>query len=122
MLNRQEYLVDLSQDRDPMNDKRKKVADGEGNLFSSELVGQTGYHVPTLDIDLECELIESTSPGHFHLYIDKPMSWEDYYHLLSVLLDVGIIQKGFFDLSIARKATFLRKPGVKKQPGEVGDS
>lgn len=122
MLRRQECTAELSADRNPLADGRVKVEEGEGNLFSSELVGQDGYHVPTLDIDLECELIESTTPGHFHLYIDKPMRWEEYYTLLQTLLDVGIIQKEYFDLSVHRGATFLRKPGVKKAPGDLNDS
>lgn len=122
MLKRQEYAVDLTEGHSAIDDKRQQVEEGEGNLFSSELVGQAGYHVPTLDLDLECELIESTTPGHFHLYIDKPMKWEEYYILLQVLYDVGLIQKGFLDLSVARKATFLRKPGVKKTDQDAGDS
>lgn len=122
MLRRQEYRIDLTKERDPIRDKRSKVAEGKGNLYSSELVGQPGYHVPTLDIDLECELHPSTNEGHFHLYIDKPMVWEDYYHLMQTLCDVGIIQKGFFELSIARGASFLRKPGVTKNPDETRDS
>jgi len=121
MLKRQEYKVDLTKQDDPLQKRKRKVKEGKGNLYSSELAGQE-YHVPTLDIDLECELHPSTTEGHFHLYIDKPMTWEDYAFLLEALEAVGIIQKGFYELSIARKASFLRKPGVKKTPDEIGDS
>lgn len=121
MLKRREYLVNLFDTDDPLNTKRKEVKSGKGNLYSSQLQGQE-YHCPTLDIDLECELHESTTPGHFHLYIDKPMRWDRYKDLLDVLYDLDIIQQGFYEMSLERKATFLRKPGVKKQEGEVGDS
>lgn len=122
MLKRKEYAVDLTLRDDPLQTQRKLVKEGEGNIYSSELAGQDAYHVPTLDIDLACELVESTTEGHFHLYIDKPMSWEDYQFLLRVLMEVGVIQKGFYELSMARKASFLRKPGVKKTDDEIGDS
>lgn len=123
MLARKEYSVDLTNpDRDLIKDQREVVEEGKGNLYSSELAGQTGYHVPTLDIDLPCELVPSTTEGHFHLYIDKPMLWGDYIRLLDALHEAGIIQKGFYELSLARGATFLRKPGVEKKPEDVFDS
>jgi len=72
-----------------------------------------GVHLPTLDIDLPCQLRES-SPGHFHLYIDKPMSWSSYRMLLDVLASVGIIERGYADASINKGASCLRKPGTFK--------
>lgn len=121
-MKRREYLVDLTDpDRDLIQDGRQEVEEGGGNLYSSQLQGQE-YHCPTLDIDLECELHESSTPGHFHLYIDKPMSWSMYSRLLDVLYEADIIQKGYYELSLARGATFLRKPGVVKGPNEVVDS
>jgi hypothetical protein len=122
MLKRREYLVDLTDpNRDLIQDGRQETAEGQGNLYSSKLAGQE-YHCPTLDIDLECELHESTTPGHFHLYIDRPMPWESYVRLLEALYEADIIQKGYYELSIARGATFLRKPGVKKGPDDAVDS
>ena len=38
----------------------------------------TGMHRPILDIDLPAALIPSSTPGHYHLYIDKPMEWDRY--------------------------------------------
>lgn len=122
MLKRKEYLVDLSDPkRDPVDQKRPEVKDGSGNLWSSELDGWNfvGEHAPTLDMDVYCELIESTTPGHFHLYIDKPMTWDVYSDLLVAMHNAGLLQKGFVELSLARGASFLRKPGVAKGEGEI---
>ena len=124
MLKRLEYTVDLTDpSRDVLHQKRIVASNGEGNLFSSEVVTKPGWHAPTLDIDeINVEVIESTTPGNYHLYIDKAMPWEDYIKLLQVLREVGICQAGFVGLSMARGASFLRKPGVKKMPQDVGDS
>ena len=122
MYDRVEVLVDLSDpDRDLIN-QRTEVMDGSGNLLSSELKHMRGFHAPTLDIDMYCALHGSTTPGHFHLYIDKPMSWVDYVKLLTTLRDVGIIQPGYCDLSLARGASYLRKPGIVKVESDAPDS
>jgi len=88
----------------------------EANLLSSECTGEwnTGMHMPTLDMDVPCTLIPSSTEGHFHLLIDVPMSWEQYTRLLDVMWEVGILQEGFVRLMTARGATFVRKPGVRK--------
>lgn len=82
----------------------------EANLISSETdASSTAFptHMPTLDIDMPCHLKESETPGHFHLLIDRPMSWTQYVKLLSVLEEVGIISTGYYNASIERGATFL---------------
>lgn len=68
------------------------------------------HHMPAIDIDLPCQLFESRTPGHFHLYIDKEMPHGDYMKLLKVLAEVGIIEYGYAEVSMARGQTFLRKP------------
>lgn len=94
-------------------DARKPVHTlDEANLIGSELLD--GRHSPALDIDMPCELVESSTPGHFHLYIDCPMEWRQYRKLLKALTRAGIIQSGYLNASLHRKGTFLRKPGVKK--------
>jgi hypothetical protein len=90
----------------------------ESNSVSSYIKGASrhgaGWHRPTLDLDIPCLLIESSTPGHFHLYIDKPMPWDAYEKLLNCLADVGILQQGFVDVSIKRKRTWLRTPWTRK--------
>lgn len=82
---------------------------------STGAIGKDGpIHLPAIDIDLPCELVPSSTEGHFHLYIDKPMSWGTYKNLLQSLVDAGIVEPGYASASIRRGQSFLRKPGVKK--------
>lgn len=93
----------------------------EANLRSSEveIVGWKNtllfnrepetLHAPALDIDgIHCEVVPSSTKGNYHLYIDKPMSWENYKKLLKVLVEVGILEEDYYKASIADGKTFLR--------------
>lgn len=84
----------------------------DGNLLSSLL--DNGFHAPALDVDLPCELRPSSTEGHYHLLIDKQMSWRRYRRLLRALMRAGVIERGFYRHSVRRKQSFLRLPHVKK--------
>lgn len=97
--------------------KEQETSDrSEANLISSNC-GQ-GVHKPVLDFDFPCRLVPSTSLDHFHLYIDKPMAWYTYEKLLNALREANLLQPGFVKNSIARKATFVRPPWIKKKAKE----
>jgi hypothetical protein len=85
-------------------------------------VHRPGFHAPILDIDHHCHLVESSTPGHYHLYIDVPITWEKYAVLLIALKVAGVLQEGYTDLSILRGSTHLRKPNVHKEPEDYPDS
>lgn len=72
-------------------------------------------HRPVLDIDFPVAVIPSSTPGHFHLYIDRPMPWAKYASLLEKLAEAGVIEEGYANVSTARKYTSVRLPWVKKQ-------
>jgi hypothetical protein len=108
-------------------DGRRLVSDGEGNLISSktdrQVEGQTDieilfgaemYHLPVIDIDHPCRLVESSTPGHFHLYIDVPMKGVVFFDLLRALADAGVVEEGYARVSEERGEAFVRKPGVQK--------
>ena len=71
-------------------------------------------HKPVLDIDLPVWVRESTTPGHYHLIIDKEMPWDDYKRLLNVMCDVGILEPGFVKAAISRGASWIRTPWTEK--------
>lgn len=74
-----------------------------------------GSHRPALDIDVPCELIPSSTEGHFHLYFPTvALSWEDYRLLIEVLAKVGVLEPAYRDASFGRGQTLLRPPGVTK--------
>lgn len=81
------------------------------NLIGSEI--HPGIHAPVFDIDFPVRAIPSRTPGHYHLYIDKAVSWEDYKELLNVLAKVGIVEKGYVSAAIAKGGTFVRLPELE---------
>jgi hypothetical protein len=72
------------------------------------------FHRPILDLDFDAHLFPSSSADHHHLYLDKVLKWSDYVKLLDVLAEVGIIEPGYRDASIAREFTAVRLPWVSK--------
>jgi hypothetical protein len=84
----------------------------EATLVGSKL--PSGKHAPVIDIDLPCELVPSSTPGHFHLYIEKAITWPRYEALLKALVDAGIVEEGYYKASVVHMQTFVRKPGLTK--------
>lgn len=90
----------------------------EASVTTSQVAGLPDIHKPVLDIDLPVKVVPSTTKGHFHLYIDKEMSWKKYLKLLDVLVEVGIIEDGYAGASEQRGFTAVRLPWVKKEEGQ----
>jgi hypothetical protein len=93
------------------------------NLISSLLAPHEGIdpfstsgdkHALTLDIDMEARLLPSSTPGHYHLFIDRVLSWEQYVVVLQALAFAGIIEDGYLRAALRQKQTYVRKPGVTK--------
>lgn len=78
----------------------------KGEFVSSKL--DYGNHKPALDIDLPVTLTPSTTPGHFHLYIDKEMTWKRYALLLIALSIAGVVERKFVYAAFQNKQTFLK--------------
>jgi hypothetical protein len=98
------------------------TSEQEANTVTSRLDGQAQppasdleLHAPVLDIDFGAQLIPSSTPGHFHLYFEKAMTWDNYCGLLKALGDVGILEAGYVKASLRRGYSSVRKPGVYKQ-------
>lgn len=104
----------------PKNGPKNRPHEAQfANCVSSQVVGAKDIHMPAIDIDVPCRLVESSTPGHFHLYIDHPITWPRYAAILSALTEAGIVEQGYLDASLARGATYLRMPGHKKVYPEV---
>ena len=87
----------------------------EANLVSSHAAGEPGMHLPAIDIDHPCRLVE-TSPGKYHLYIDKAVSWDAYRGVLHAMAIAGIVEPGFASIADVNGATFLRlRPAEKRR-------
>lgn len=95
-------------------EEKRKCAPEDATVVSSKIDDDTRDHTVLLDIDMPARLIESSTPGHYHLYIDKRLSWFRYRALLVALYRAGIIEKGFLKASLRRRATNLRPPWLEK--------
>jgi hypothetical protein len=91
-----------------LTDKQKEHA----NLFAS--LTEKGMHAPALDIDFKARLIPSSTIGHYHLYLDKEICWDDYAKLIAVMGEIGLIEPGYAEVSLKKGMTTLRKPGIVK--------
>lgn len=98
-----------------VNEHLREVATvEEATLVSSATTFSDDLHAPVLDLDYGAHLEPSSTPGHFHLYLDMLIEHDKYMRLLKALAECGVIQYGFADASIQRGASFVRAPGVRK--------
>lgn len=101
-----------------LNPPKEVHDETEANLVGSRIVtGEPeGMHAPAIDIDFPCYTIPSSTPGHAHLYFDRPLTWTQYKLLLGTLHKIGYIEDGYYRAAIAHGQTYLRLPGVRKEP------
>lgn len=102
------------------NDPGRVQVDTEdaANLIGS--LTKTGLHAPVLDIDYPARLVPSSTPGHFHLYLDVEIPWHRYALALWALSVAGLIEPGFFRAAMARKLTFARLRPTKPKATTEG--
>lgn len=94
----------------------------EATIISSDLNDGSELHLPVIDIDLPIKVIPSSTEGHFHLYIDYPLGWDEYQSLLDVMAEVGLVQPGYVAAAKRRGHTDVRLPWVhKKEPEPLSD-
>lgn len=97
------------------NTERVPTLDPENaTVTTSRVAGKDGVHKVILDLDLPAKLVPSTTPGHFHLYVDHELDWDRYARLLEALGDAGLLEPGYVGASLARGHTAARLPWVKK--------
>lgn len=87
---------------------------GQATIITSQVAGKPRRHKVILDVDIPAQLIPSTTPGHFHLYIDHELDEDVYFRLLDALADAGVIEDGYRGASQARGFTAARLPWVPK--------
>jgi hypothetical protein len=107
----EDYLAD-----DPDAEPPRVTTDlAQATTTTSQMAHCPDMHRPVLDLDMPCRLIPSSTPGHFHLYIDRAMTWETYAELLGALSKANIIEPGYAGASLARGYTRVRLPWVRKE-------
>jgi hypothetical protein len=111
---RSETVLHSDYDGDWREEIRTECGPSLADLVSSELKDERGWHTIALDIDMPAALLPSSTPDHYHLYIDHKMPWRRYRKLLRALYKAGLIEHGYYYASKRRRATHLRPPWRKK--------
>jgi hypothetical protein len=107
---------DSSEAGAPDETRRQVATEEEANLVGS-WVGSLDYHLPVLDIDrVPIRLVPSSTPGNFHLYIDQPVTWDEFSNLLDALAACRIVEAGYVAACKARKQAFVRLRPDKPAP------
>jgi hypothetical protein len=96
----------------PADRTKAQAQASDANLISSEL--DSGMHKPVLDLDFPAFIVESSTPGHGHLYIEQELTWDQYKALLDGFLAAGLIQKAWYQNAIKDKRSYVRLPHVRK--------
>lgn len=80
----------------------------------TSLTEDENWQLPVIDLDFPCELVPSSTPGHFHLYINKPTDKTSFLMALDAMAYAGWVEPGYVAASERRGYTVVRKPGVMK--------
>lgn len=97
---------------------------GPGDLDRVTLVssvGSDGLHRAVLDLDFPAAIVPSTTPGHVHLYLDKPTTWIRYALFLVGCGVAGYIEWTNIAVSLWRRTTMVRPPWVRKRIAAAGE-
>ena len=86
----------------------------DANIISSNASDGSGKHYPVLDLDFPVTLVPSSTPGHFHLYLDRPVDEGSYWKLCDALAEAGLLEPGYVSACKERGYTSVRLPWVKK--------
>lgn len=93
------------------------------SMQDATLVGSLGagqLHYPCFDLDgIPIRIVESSTTGHCHMYIDRACSWESYKELLQALANCGVITHGYKEFCFKRGMSNLRlKPSKYAEIGK----
>jgi len=89
----------------------------DANIITSMVERNVLHHKVVLDIDLPAVLLPSSTPGHFHLFIDHEIEAKTYWKLLRVMAKAGLIEEGYAEASINQGRSGVRLPWIKKEKG-----
>jgi hypothetical protein len=112
-------MVDSLDEANVVSSRQRKSSFGFDPLADEPFTNHGQLHTPVLDIDIPAAFIPSSTPGKNHLYLNAPMTWEQYVKLLDVLAEVGILEPGYVSASKARGFTAVRLPWIQKAPDHL---
>lgn len=98
----------------------ERIAELSGLDFGGYRASAQMLDMLGLNVIVPGKVVPSSTVGHHHLYLDIEMEWDDYERLLRVLADAGYVEREYHEMSVHRKKTLLRKPGVSKEDPAAG--
>lgn len=81
--------------------------------------GAITLHRVVLDVDHPVTVVESSTAGHSHVFVDLMLPWQDLVKLMEVLAEIGLVEPGYVNASKARGYTAVRLPWITK--GQLTD-
>jgi hypothetical protein len=100
-----ELVVTDSYSKRKREELRPATGPDDATLVGSK--AEDGMYYPVLDFDFPCRLYESETEGHYHFFVDKGMTWDDYKFLLQALHAAGLIEDGFLQSALQLEDTFV---------------
>lgn len=97
----------------------------EQNLWGSELVSPPARFAPIIDVDGDGDgnavlrLVDSSTPGHQHLYVDKALTSTEQYYIVHGLYRAGLMGQREWDHFLENRQTFARPEWIKKNKGDA---
>lgn len=114
------FIPSDNEEYEPGIDRESSFLEGEpqANVISSELRStwlKNRHHI-AVDIDREAWLVPSSTERHSHLYVNMGagIPWDDYVAWLEASAKIGLLEKGYVQVSVKRGHTDLRLPWVSK--------
>ena len=106
-------------ERDPLKNLEETENLNYADIVTSaprfEPPGFPGKHVVMFDVDVAMQVIESSTPGHYHVYFPGTyIPKEKLFSLLDAMAECGIVERGYAEASRARGFAALRLPWVRK--------
>lgn len=85
-----------------------------GSALAKHQPDEEQHHRLLLDLDHPALLLDSSTPGHHHLYVDVEIPDPEWRELIKALAKAGVIEEGYAEASLERGHTDLRLPWVRK--------
>lgn len=90
------------------------VDSGDPEVLIADLIGWLEHNVHISAMRSDFYVVPSTTPGHFHLYVELALTWDKYIAMLSWLDSRTWVEHHYVRASIKHGATFVRPPGHRK--------
>lgn len=88
----------------------------DANLVCSDVPFTDGkLHRPVIDLDFECKLLPSATPGHYHLYLDRAVTTGQFDAVLIAMAEAGLVERGYASSFRNRGYTAVRHPDHPKE-------